>query len=585
VRNNHGGRRKAEGGRPRGASRAVSAPAGIARRLGAALAVRCAWGLPVLSARAGAAALPPHAWPQWGGSPARNNVAEAKGLPTRWDIGKIDNRSGQWQGSPDKQIRWVAKLGSESYGTPIVAGGKVFCAANNAGYLARYPAKADLGCLVCFSASDGRFLWQLAREKLSAGRSVDWPQQGICSTPLVQGDRLWIVTNRAEVLCLDTEGFEDDENDGPVTDEPRADRGEADIVWSFDMMRELGIVQRYMCSCSPPAAGDLVLVGTANGVDLDDRIPAPKAPSFIALDKRTGKLVWADASPGQNILEGQWSSPASAVLGGSPQAIFAGGDGWLYGFQADRVEGGRPLRLWAFDCNPKDAVWEGGGGGRRNQIIATPVVADGRVFIGTGQDPEAGEGPGDLWCVDPAKRGDVSPELVLDSSGKPVPPRRLQAVDADAGDRVAPNPSSAAVWHYTGQDSNGDGKLDFPEVMHRTLGSPAVKDGLLVIGDFAGLIHCLEARTGKRLWAHDAMAAVWGSPLVADGKVYLGTEDGDMLVFEFGRQFKLLAKNDMGGSVYGTPVVVDNVLYISTRSHLFAIGGEQGRKGDKSHFQ
>ena len=101
------------------------------------------------------------------------------------------------------------------------------------------------------------------------------------------------------------------------------------------MMGQLGTRQHNMCSCSVTAAGDLLLVSTSNGVDeTHENIPAPDAPSFIALDKHTGKLVWADNSPGRNILHGQWSSPAFAVLGGVPQAIFAGGDGWLYSFLA-----------------------------------------------------------------------------------------------------------------------------------------------------------------------------------------------------------------------------------------------------------
>ena len=115
----------------------------------------------------------------------------------------------------------------------------------------------------------------------------------------------------------------------------RALPGEADVLWRFDMMHQLGSVQHNMASCSVTAAGDLLLVGTSNGVDEShENIPAPDAPSFIALDKQTGKLVWADNSPGHNILHGQWSSPAFAVLGGVPQAIFPGGDGWVYSFLA-----------------------------------------------------------------------------------------------------------------------------------------------------------------------------------------------------------------------------------------------------------
>ena len=199
------------------------------------------------------------------------------------------------------------------------------------------------------------------------------------------------------------------------------------------------------------------------------------------------------------------------------------------------------------------------------------MIDGGRVYIATGQDPEYGEGPGHLWCIDPTKRGDVSPELVFDKDGKPVPPRRIQAVDAAAGETARPNPNSAAVWHYTGNDANGDGKLDFEETMHRTLGMAAIKDDLLVIADLAGLVHCLDAKTGKVHWTHDMMAAIWGSPLIVDGKIYIGDEDGDVAVFELSEKMNLLAENNVGSSIYGSAVVVDDVLYLATRSHLIAI--------------
>lgn len=509
-------------------------------------------------------------WPQWGGTPARNNASPAKGLPVQWDVGRTEAKTNRWLGSPDKQILWAAHLGSESYATPVVAGDKVYCAADNAGYIARYPANVDLGCLVAFSRADGRFLWQLSREKLAAGRNVDWPRQGICSTPVVEGNRLWIVTNRSEVMCLDTEGLRDGKNDGPVTDEPSTDPGDADVIWSVDMMKAFGSVPRYMTAGSPTVAGDLLLVGTSNGVDPEGNLSAPTAPSFLALDKHTGKLVWSDASPGRNLLEGQWSSPAFATLGGTPQAIFAGGDGWLYSFLAGPTPDRKAQLLWKFDCNPKDAAWESGGAGRRNYIIATPVIHEGRVYAGTGQDPEAGEGPAELWCIDPTRRGDVSPELVVDRQGQPVGPRRVVSRDKAAGEQARPNPQSAVLWVYQGAGAGGD---EFASKMHRTLSSPTIADGLLVIGDFAGLVHCLDAATGRTLWTHDMMAELWGGALVADGKIYIGNADGDVTVFLLGREKKILAKNEMGNSVHGAPVAADGTLYIATRSHLYAIRG------------
>jgi outer membrane protein assembly factor BamB len=501
-------------------------------------------------------------------------VSPATGLPAKWDVGRFDRRTGQWLGESAKNVKWVARLGSESYGSPLIAGGKLFCATNNeAGYTARYPAKVDLGCLLAFQQADGAFLWQYSAEKLEAGESVDWPGVGICCTPLVEGDRLWVVTNRTEVVCLDTEGFRDGENDGPFQSESAQADDEFDLVWSLDMMRELGIVPRYMCSCSVTAAGDLLLVATGNGVDSKgEKVSAPEAPSFIALDKRSGELVWADNSPGGNILNGQWASPAFAVLGGVPQAIFPGGDGWLYSFQAERTDDGKARLLWKFDCNPKRSDWEEGD---RNNLIATPVIYQGRVYIATGRDPQEGEGQGDMWCIDPTKRGDVSAELVVDGQGKPVPPRRLKAVDEEAGETVRPNPNSACVWHYRGHDANGDGEFDFEETMHRTIALPVIKDDLLVTGDYAGLVHCLDAKTGRVHWTHDVLATIWGSPLIADGKVYLGDEDGDLCVYALAPKLELLAENNMGDSVYSAPVAIDNVLYISTRTQVIAI--EEGK--------
>ena len=79
---------------------------------------------------------------------------------------------------------------------------------------------------------------------------------------------------------------------------------------------------------------------------------------------------------------------------------------------------------------------------------------------------------------------------------------------------------------------NNNGKIEFEETMHRTCGTAAIKDGLLFVADFSGLFHCLDAKTGMPHWTHDMLAAAWGSPLIVDGKVYVGDEDGDITVFK-----------------------------------------------------
>jgi outer membrane protein assembly factor BamB len=616
-------------------------------------------------------------WPQWGGDSQRNNAPQGSGIPHQWNPGQFSGNPVGWKPETAENIKWVANLGSQTYGNAVVADNRVFVGTNNsAGWLARYPRRVDLGCLLAFDNRNGDFLWQDSSEKLRTGRVHDWPLQGICCAPLVEGNRLWYVTSRGEVKCLDTEGFYDHEDDGVAAGwgrmfdlmknqdrsldqvEPAvknldagqlddtlrkafassgvdlppevavtaqvpgkkwrvsaslagtnrelelrlagpklsgfkqimvADKKEADAIWVFDMMKELGISQHNMCSCSVTAAGDVLFVNTSNGVDESHiLLPSPTAPSFIAMDKNTGEVLWTDNSPGTNILHGQWSSPAYGVLGGVPQVIFAGGDGWTYSFDPAGDGNGNSKLLWKFDCNPKQSKWELGGRGTRNNLIATPVIYDGLVYMAVGQDPEHAEGNGHLWCIDPTRRGDVSPTLAfhLDDLENPIAPRRIQAIDPKKGEVARDNPNSAVVWHYDKQDNNGDGEIDWEEEMHRSCGTVAIKGDLLYISDFSGLFHCLDAKTGKVHWTHDMLAAAWGSPLIVDGKVYIGDEDGDVTIFKLSSKKEILSRDEsgdlgpinMGNSVYSTPIISDNVLYITNKTHLFAIAEEEEQK-------
>jgi outer membrane protein assembly factor BamB len=530
-------------------------------------------------------------WAQWGGDAKRNNTPVGHNIPIEWEVGDFDYRTGDWDPTDAKNIKWVARLGSQTYGNAVVARDKVFVGTNNSGgWLERYPSKADLGCMIAFDAKSGEFLWQHSSEKLPTGRVHDWPLQGICCAAYVEGDRLWFVTSRGEVRCLDTEGFHDGEDDGPYQQEekllkesgkPYKLEAEADVVWVFDMMAELLISQHNMCSCSVTAAGDILFVNTSNGVDVEHNyIPAPQAPSFFAMDKHTGKVLWTDKSPGLNILHGQWSSPTYGELAGKPQVIFGGGDGWVYSFDPQGTPDGQAKLLWKFDANPKTSEWKLNRG-TRNNIIATPVIYEGRVYVAVGQDPEHGEGVGHLWCIDPSKQGDVSPELAFNAADpdKVIPHKRLQAVVPEEGDLVRANPNSAVIWHYSHFDRNGNGKADFEETMHRSCGTVAIRDDILYIADFSGLLHCLHAETGQVHWTYDMLSAAWGSPLIVEDKVYIGDEDGEIAIFRHSVDPEVAMTDeepyygtrDMRNSVYSTPIVADNVLYITNRTHLFAI--------------
>ncbi len=443
-------------------------------------------------------------WPMWGGTPDRNMVSPMTGLPETWDVTSNEN------------LKWVANLGSQSYGNPVVAGGMVFVGTNNEGGYDPEHA-GDAGVLLAFSESDGEFLWQALSEKLPSGRVNDWPYQGVCSSPLVDGDRLYYVNNRAEIVSLDIQGFRDGENDGPFSDEAATSEHDADIIWRFDMMEEVGTYQHNMANSSPVMYGDLIFVSTSNGQDESHvDIPSPRTPGIIALNKNTGELVWEDNSVEDRILHGQWSSAAAGELGGVAQVVMGQGDGWVRGYEALTGE-----KLWEFDTNPKDAEWPR----TRNNVISTPVLYNDHVYIGNGQDPEHGEGVGHYYSIDPTKRGDIT--------------------------------ETGLVWHY--------------EEIRRTISTAAIQDGILYIPDFSGFLHAIDAETGQQLWVHDTFAAVWASPLIADGKLYLGDEDGDVVVLKPGKEEVVLGEMNMGSSVYSTTVPANGTLFIASRNKLFAL--------------
>jgi outer membrane protein assembly factor BamB len=210
--------------------------------------------------------------------------------------------------------------------------------------------------------------------------------------------------------------------------------------------------------------------------------------------------------------------------------VFGGGDGWVYSFEPKTG-----ALLWKFDANPKGTVYALGGRGTKNDIIASPVVFDDKVYIGVGQDPEHGEGVGNFWAIDASLSGDAT--------GK------------------------AAVWHRGGDD------------FRRTISTAAIKDGIAYVSDLSGFLYALDAKTGDLYWTHDMLAAVWGSPFVADGKLYLGDEDGDVTVFKLGKKKEVLAEMNFGQSVYATPYAREGVLYVLSRNQLWALAEGATDKG------
>jgi outer membrane protein assembly factor BamB len=486
-------------------------------------------------------------WPMWGRDATRNMVSTDTGIPKTFKPGPIDYDTEVIDQSKSKNIRWISKMGSQTYGNPTVASGRVFIGTNN-----EYPRiarhKGDRGIVLCLDEKTGAFQWQLTVPKLGAGKVSDWEYLGICSSPLIDGKFVYIITNRCEVVCVDIDGMKNG-NQG-VQDEgqymagsgkPPVEVGDddADIIWRFDMRAELGVFPHNITSSSPAVVGNTLFVTTSNGQDWSHvNIPAPNAPCLIVLDKNTGALLGEEASGiSHRLFHCNWSSPAHGNVGSKPQVVFGAGDGFCYGFNPAAVKDedgyGILQERWRFDCNPAEyktvdgkPVKYASAGKGPSEIIATPVIYKNRVYVCTGQDPEHGQGLGNLSCIDASGSGDIS--------------------------------KTGVIWRY--------------KDLHRAISTVAIHDDLVYAADYTGRLHCVDAITGKVYWVHDTQSNIWGSPLVVDGRVYLGNEDGYVTVVETGKTLKKVAEVDLYAPLYSSPIAANKTLYIATQTHLFAIG-------------
>ncbi len=469
--------------------------------------------------------------PQWGERYTRNMVSDESGLPESFDPESGEN------------FKWQVVLGSQTYSTPVISQGKIFLGTNNDNPR-NEQHQGDRGVLYCLDETSGKLLWQLIVPKLSSDRYLDWPKEGIVSPATGENDRVYIVSNRGEVMCLDIHGLSDG-NDGSYQSEAKhmiPDREhepveltniDADILWLYDLRSQSGVYQHDAAHASILLVGDLLYLNTSNGVDNTHAvIRAPDAPSLVVLDKNTGELVATDREGiGPNIFHCTWSSPALARQRDRELILFAGGNGICYAFNpADPHQRNAALnKVWWYDGDlsaPKTKVHDY----LRNRetspsnIKSMPVYAHGRLFLTLGGDIWWGKRKAWLQCVDIEGRGDIS--------------------------------ASHQKWSYA--------------LNKHVCTTPSVYQNMVFVGDCGHVVHCVNAETGQPFWTHETDGDIWASTLVADGKLYVATRRGSVYVFRASEKKELLHEIRLDGAINASPVAANGVLYIATMETLFA---------------
>lgn len=495
--------------------------------------------------------------PQLGAAWSRNMVSAAVDLPVQFDPETREN------------ILWAAELGTETHATPIVAGGRILIGTNNGN--PRDPRhQGDRGVLMCLEEASGKLLWQLVVPKRLEDSYFDWPNSGISSTATLDGDRAYVVDNRGVVLCLDLHGMSNG-NDGPFRNEAvyyapqptnslnqgapavffpdgslRSDAAtanqqepgplDADIVWMFDLTSGAGIWSHDAAHSSILIHGNHLYLNTGTGVDnTHRRIRRPDAPSLVVLDKRTGKyLAREEEAIAPSIFHCTWAPPSMGRMDDKERIFFAAGNGVVYSFVPLAEESvsttAGPQRLqkeWEFRFDPsapREDVHRYNLNKREgpSNFYGAPVVDDRRLYVAGGGDLWWGKNAAWLKCIELRENVPVT------------------------------------IWEY-------------PLERH-TFSTAAVRDGLVFITDCSQNLHCVDAATGRGLWRHELRGETWASPLIADGKIYVGTRRGWFHILAASREERLIFEKDLKSPISATTVASDGRLLIATMNHLYAVG-------------
>ena len=384
-------------------------------------------------------------------------------------------------------VIWKAPIGPQA-GSLAVAGDRVIVGTNN-------PVGDEEAVVLCFSAETGKQLWRVAHRKMP--HRVNDVDGIIVSHFWIDKGRVYYVSNRSELVCVDI--------------------ADGRIVWKLDMVADLGVFPRDVAdggTLKPSAivVGDVVYCITGNGINFNgDAVMNPDAPSFLAVNKQSGKVIWSSNAPGKNIVYGQWSRPGRATIDGKDQILFPAGDGFLYSFPPT---GGPPL--WKVRCPD---VYPGQPVRQKPTPISAPLLVDGDVAY---------------VC------------LSGDFGGSPSHP--IYAVDLRTHE---------IRWRYS--DKRFDG----------TYGPMVRFEDKLYAAGYRGIFVALDAASGKPVWKHEFDDAIWGGPLIFGNKVYVYDYSLQVLA---ARDGTLLATYEINAQpAIGSPATDGKRIFVATHDYLWAL--------------
>jgi outer membrane protein assembly factor BamB len=398
-----------------------------------------------------------------------------------------------WSLASGEGVRWTSEIPGLGNSSPIVARGRVFAttavaSGPSAGIrtgLTGAGTEVDEATehrwlVLAFDARTGDKRWEteVGRGVPASRRHMKATQAN--SSPATDGQRIVVVFPTAGLAALDLDGR---------------------LLWK----RELGPLRagafndptlEWGFASSPVIYGSTVILQ----VDLHE------GGYLASWDLATGRELWRTTRDG---VAPSWATPA---LWSTPDGVeLVANASSIRGY---RASDGR--ELWSL-------------GPTSEQVVATPVVDGGILYVSSGYPPVK-----PIYAVKPGLRGEV------------------EATPGESDERF--------LW----SDARGGAYMP----------TPLVYRGLLYVVHHNARVVAYDASTGDAIWkARFSQGGTFtSSPVAVDGRIYTGTEEGQIYVFAAGPAYRELAVNDMGEPVMATPAIADGVLYVRTPSRLVALG-------------
>jgi len=426
--------------------------------------------LPAISAGAALDAI--DQWPQWRG-PTGNGVSPAGNPPLEW--------------SERKNVRWKTPLPGKGQSTPVVWGDRIFLTTAVA-YGEKQESREEHShgahhnvsarrmhkfVVLAVDRRDGKILWERVVRSARPHESTHETGSWAAASAVTDGKHVIASFGSQGLYGLDFDG---------------------NLLWEAEL-GEMQVKHGHGEGSSPALWGDTVVVNWDH-----------EQQSFVvALDKRTGKERWRVERDELT----SWSTPLIVEHEGKPQVIVS----------ATR-------RVRAYDLADGKVLWECGG--LSGNVVASPVSADGYVYVANSYETRA------MLAI------------------------RLAGAKGDI------TGTDAVVWTRN---------RDTPYVPSPVL----YEDVLCFLKHYQGLLTCVEARTGKTLYGPERLEGirnVYASLVGAAGRLYVVDLDGSTLVLERGATFKVLARNRLDDSFAASPAIVGDELILRGERSLYCLSDE-----------